>query len=109
MAYARDKKIDGIALSSPSLSLARVTESRWEGVVYADNDSIRWHERTQLPLFSWAAQASGFFHFAGKYKREDFPNPDIARTYYNDDNNMERLKRLQELATSKGEALKPRI
>lgn len=102
MAYADKKGYERIAINSPSLSLAKVTENRWEGVVYADNDYIHWHEKTQLPLFSWAAQASGFFYFASKYKREEFPNPDIARVYYND-NNLERLKRLNKLAQNRGE------
>ena len=106
LVYATKKGYDGIALNSPSLSLAKVTESRWEGVVYADNDYIDWHEKNQLPLFSWASQASGFFYFASKYKRENFPNPDIARVYYND-NNIERLKRLHELAKSRGEGIEP--
>lgn len=100
IAYATKKEYSGIALNSPSLSLAEVTENRWEGVVYADNDYIHWHERTQLPLFSWAAQASGFFYFAS-FNREEFPYPDIARVYYNE-GNLERLKRASELAKKKG-------
>lgn len=104
IAYANRKGYAGIALNSPSLSLAKATENRWEGVVYADNKYISWHEQTQLPLFSWAAQASGFFHFASYLKPESFPDLDIARVYYNKEN-MERLKRATQLAQKIGNGI----
>lgn len=104
IAYANRKGYTGIALNSPSFSLAKVIENRWEGVVYANNEYIAWHERTQMPLFSWAAQASGFFHFASQFKPEEFPNPDIARVYY-DEENMERLKRATQLAKKMGDGI----
>lgn len=104
ISYASQKGYAGLSLNSPSLSLAQITENRWEGTVYADNEYIAWHEKSQLPLFSWAPQASGFFYFASQYKREAFPNAEIARTYYNDDN-IERLRRLQELAKRRNEGI----
>ncbi len=104
--YAKRQGYGGVALNSPSLSLAKANESRWEGVVYADGEDIRWHEKTQLPLFSWAPQASGFFCFANRLKPEDFPNPDIARIYYNDAN-LERMKRLLALAEKRGNGVEP--
>ena len=104
IAYANSKGYTGIALNSPSLSLAQVTENRWEGVVYADKKYISWHEKTKLPLFSWAAQASGFFYFASQFKPAEFPNPDIARVYYNEEN-MERLKRTTQLAQKIGNGI----
>ena len=106
MVYTAKKGYDGIALNSPSLSLAKAVQNRWQGVVYADDEYISWHEKTQLPLFSWAAQASGFFYFAGQYKRKDFPNTDIARVYYSQ-NNIERLKRITALAKAKGGNVEP--
>jgi aryl-alcohol dehydrogenase-like predicted oxidoreductase len=104
IAYANRKGYIGIALNSPSLSLAKVTENRWEGVVYADSKYINWHENTKLPLFSWAAQASGFFYYASRFKPEKFPNPDIARVYYSEEN-LERLKRATQLAKKIGNGI----
>lgn len=97
--YAASKGYAGIVVNSPSLSLAQINESRWGGCVYVDQDYIKWHEKNQLALFSWASQASGFF--TGIYTRENVPNPDIARVYYNDAN-WERMHRAKQLAKQKG-------
>lgn len=101
--YAKDKGYIGIAINSPSLSLAKANKPRWDSCVYADNDYIRWHKKMQMPLLSWAPQASGFF--TGSNTNETVINSDIARTYYNE-GNWERLKRAQLLAEKKGNGIK---
>ncbi|KYZ75455.1 aldo/keto reductase [Anaerosporomusa subterranea] len=99
IAYCATKGYAGLAANSPSLSLAKVNEPRWIGCVYPDADYIQWHKQTQLAMFSWAAQASGFF--AGLYTPEVIPNPDIARVYYSEAN-WERFRRAKEMAVLKG-------
>lgn len=100
--YAERKGYAGIVVNSPSFSLAKANESRWSGCVYADNEYIKWHQKTQMPIFSWAPQASGFF--TGKYSKDAISNPDIARVYYNE-GNWERLRRAQQLAEKKGKGI----
>lgn len=99
-AYAAAKGYPAIAANSPSFSLARINEPRWQGCTYADEAYIDWHEKTRIPLFSWASQASGFF--TGLYSPDRCPNPDIARVYYSE-GNWERLRRAAELAARRGE------
>jgi aryl-alcohol dehydrogenase-like predicted oxidoreductase len=98
-AYAAGRGYPAIAVNSPSFSLARINEPRWQGCTYADDAYIDWHAKSRLPLFSWAAQASGFF--TGLYSRAGGPNPDIMRVYANE-GNWERLRRATELAAARG-------
>lgn len=98
-AYAAAKGYPALAVNSPSFSLARINEPRWQGCTYADDAYISWHARARLPLFSWASQASGFF--TGAYSPENCPNPDIARVYYSE-GNWERKRRAAALAAQKG-------
>lgn len=100
--YCAAKGYAGLSANSPSLSLAQINEPRWVGCVYADQRYAEWHSRTQLPLFSWAAQASGFF--TGRYAADSFSNPDIARVYYSEAN-WERFRRAQILAEQKGQGV----
>lgn len=97
--YCAAKGYAGIAANSPGFSLAKVNESRWVGCKYADDRYLRWHQKTQLPLFAWAAQASGFFN--GMYTPDNIPNQEIARVYYNEEN-WERIRRAGQLAARKG-------
>jgi aryl-alcohol dehydrogenase-like predicted oxidoreductase len=97
--YCAQKGYAGLAVNSPSLSLAKANEPRWPGCVYPDREYIKWHKRTQLPMLSWAAQASGFF--SGRYAPGKDVNPDITRVYYNE-GNWERLRRAARLASEKG-------
>ncbi|WP_067622655.1 aldo/keto reductase [Alicyclobacillus acidiphilus] len=98
-AYAREHGLKGFAFSSPNLSLAKAKEPYWPGCVSVDHAAIRWHEQTQMPLFSWSSQARGFF--TGRYTPDDLSNPDLVRVFYNDDN-WERYRRAEQLAKEKG-------
>lgn len=100
--YADNKGYNRLVANSPSLSLAEINEPRWPGAVYAGQSDIEWHKKTQLPLFSWASQASGFF--TGRYSPDIAAHPDIVRVYYNEAN-WERFDRAAILAKRKGPGL----
>ncbi len=102
-AYARAHGLVGFAASSPNLALAVWNEPMWAGCIAASDPASRaWYARTQMPLFAWSSQASGFF--TGRYRPEDRADPALAaivRTWFNDDN-FRRLERAQALAAKKG-------
>ncbi|MDR3564610.1 MAG: aldo/keto reductase [Negativicutes bacterium] len=102
--YTSRKGYAGIAVNSPSLSLARINEPRWVGCVYAGHEDIRWHEESQKPLLAWASQASGFF--AGIFSAETVSKGEIARVYHNEAN-RERLFRAHQLSKLKGTRITP--
>ena len=58
-----------------------------------------WHEKTNLPLFSWSAQAGGFF--SGRFTRENKEDQEMVDVFYNDDN-WERYDRAVKMAEEKG-------
>lgn len=64
----------------------------------ANMEMIRWHEKTNLPLFSWSSQAGGFF--SGRYTENDKTDTEMVEVYYSDAN-WERYKRAKELAQKK--------
>ncbi|EST52924.1 aldo/keto reductase [Brevibacillus panacihumi W25] len=102
--YADQKGYKRLVLNSPSFSLAKANEPRWPGTVYIDKDYENWHVRTQMPLFSWASQATGFF--TGRFSPEVKTNADIVRVYYSQDN-WERYRRAEALAKQKGSQYTP--
>jgi aryl-alcohol dehydrogenase-like predicted oxidoreductase len=80
--YARGRGLEGFCCSSVHLSLATQNEEHWPDTLSACEESIHaWHERTQMPLLAWSAQARGFF--AGK----------VDERVYGNDANRERLRR----------------
>ncbi|MBP3961905.1 aldo/keto reductase [Paenibacillus lignilyticus] len=97
--YAQAHGLSGFMFSSTNLALAVANEPRWEGCVSADEQASQWHERRQLPLLAWSAQAGGFF--TGLFSPEDRTNSDMVRVYYNEDN-WKRYERAKKLAESKG-------
>ncbi|QIB67956.1 aldo/keto reductase [Aminipila butyrica] len=97
--YCQEKGYTGLAVNNPSYSLAKVRTARWPGTVYADDEYAAWHEGKDITLFSWAAQAHGFF--ADIYPRDGSAPKDIQEAFFYDDN-FERLKRAQELGKEKG-------
>jgi len=88
-AFAAAHGLRGFTCNSPQLSLARQNEEHWPGTMAATDDVRAWHERTQMPLFAWSAQARGFF--AGH------DSESVARVYDSADN-RERRRRASELA-----------
>ena len=95
-AYAAAHGLAPFCLSSTQLSLATQNAEQWPGALSAtDPATRRWHERTQMPLLAWSAQASGFF--TGRYAPDRDADPAIAAVYFSDDN-WERLDRARMLA-----------
>lgn len=93
-AYAAANGLEGFSCSSVHLSLATQNEEHWPDTRSATDPAIHaWHERTQLPLFAWSAQARGFF--AGHASES------VARVYDNEDN-RERRRRASQLAEQRG-------
>lgn len=88
LSYCQQQGYQGLSVNNPSWSLANVVKPRWKGCVYADYDYAKWHEGKNITLFSWAAQAHGFF--ADIYG-DDAPQ-DIKDAFFTDDN-FEKLRR----------------
>lgn len=97
--YAAKNGLVGFSFSSPNLSLAKAKEPFWSGCVSVDEEALRWHESTQLPLLSWSSQARGFF--TGRYTPDVLDNADLVRVFYSDEN-WTRLHRAEQLAKQKG-------
>jgi aryl-alcohol dehydrogenase-like predicted oxidoreductase len=93
-AHAAANGIRGFAASSPGLSLAEPRDNPWPDTVFArTRDARDWYRRTQLPLFAWSSQASGYF--AGR-------RDELIDRVYADDRNAERLRRAEELGRRTG-------
>ena len=97
--YAEKNGLIGFSFSSPNLSLAKAQEPYWADCISVDDEILAWHEETKLPIFSWSAQARGFF--TGRFTQEDRTNDDLVRVFYNDEN-WERYRRAEQLAKDKG-------
>lgn len=97
--YAKISGLKGFTFSSPNLSLAKAKEPFWPGCISVDEDTSKFHERSQIPVLSWSSQARGFF--TGRYTPDILDNEDLVRVFYSDDN-WERLRRAEKLAKHKG-------
>lgn len=97
--YAEKHGLVGFTFSSPNFSLAKAKEPYWPGCVSVDDPTLAWHEKSNMPLFSWSSQARGFF--TGRFTPEDRSNEDLVRVFYNDEN-WERYRRAEQLAKEKG-------
>ncbi len=97
--YAAEHGLRGFDFSSPNLSLGKAQEPYWADCISVDDETLAWHERTELPLFSWSAQARGFF--TGRFTPEDRSDADLVRVFYNDAN-WERYYRAEKLGKEKG-------
>ncbi len=88
----------GLSVNSPSFSLATVKQPRWVNTVYLGDDEAARCADIDLPVFSWASQASGFF--TGAYTDENAP--DFMRETYFSEDNFEKLRRAKALAKRHG-------
>ncbi len=100
VAHATAKRLPPPTAVSNNFSLADMVEPVWAGVMAANGPE--WRERLMkgdLGLYSWSAQARGFFtDRADPTVRSD---PDLVRCWYSDAN-LERRKRAYELAEARG-------
>jgi 1-deoxyxylulose-5-phosphate synthase len=92
-AYAAAHGLEGFCCNSPQLSLARQNEEHWPGTMAATDEVRAWHERTQMPMFAWSAQARGFF--AGH-------ESESAVRVYDNEFNRERRRRASSVAERLG-------
>ncbi len=97
--YAAEHGLTGFAASSPGLSLPRPVEMQFPGTLFADDDTRRWHADTQLPVFAWTSLAAGFA--SGRFRPEDSDVDESTRAFFSEDN-FERMRRAEDLASSKG-------
>ena len=95
-AYAARNGLKGFVVSSPGLSLARPTEMRYPGTLFADDSIRQWHESAHFPLLAFSSLSAGFI----TRSPSDPPSDDDARPYYSDEN-FERLRRAQEIGEAK--------
>jgi len=99
--YAAEHGLRGFSFSSPNLSLAKAKEPYWADCVSVGTEAIAWHDQSKLPIFSWSAQARGFF--TGRFTKDDHSDADLVRVFYNDAN-WERYDRAEKLGRDKGVA-----
>ncbi|GDX40344.1 hypothetical protein LBMAG21_06360 [Armatimonadota bacterium] len=97
--YAAAHGLQGFSASSPQLSLAVPNEAMWGGCLWVTPEDRAWYQATQMPLFPWSSQASGFF--TGRFSPDDRSNADVTRVYYSA-GNWERYRRATELGVQKG-------
>jgi aryl-alcohol dehydrogenase-like predicted oxidoreductase len=96
--YASQHGLHGFVISSPNLSLAQPRKMLFPGTLFADEETREWHRMHQFPLLAWSSLATGFM--GGKFKPEDTSDENMVQIYYSDEN-FERLRRAQELASRK--------
>ncbi len=95
-AVAARNGLNGFVVSSPGLSLARPTEMRYPGTLFADDAIRQWHESSRFPLLAFSSLSAGFINRSPS----DPPTDDDAGPYYSDEN-FERLRRAQEIGDAK--------
>jgi aryl-alcohol dehydrogenase-like predicted oxidoreductase len=96
--YATQHELNGFVISSPSLSLAEPRKMLFPGTLFADEKTRQWHRIHQFPLLAWSSLATGFM--SGKFNPDDPSNENMTQVYYSEEN-FERLRRTQEVATRK--------
>jgi aryl-alcohol dehydrogenase-like predicted oxidoreductase len=106
--YAHRRGLTGFAAVSNNISLAVPAASFYPGLVSADESGETWHAETGIPLIAWSSQARGFF--TGRYAAEMRSSPASVEEgftrrmleVYCTDDNLERLRRAQELGQKRG-------
>jgi aryl-alcohol dehydrogenase-like predicted oxidoreductase len=96
--YAEEQGMEGFAINSPGLSLARPTTMFYPGTLFAYDETRRWHTDHQFPMLAWSTLAAGF---AGGTETEPSSADDVASVYYSEDN-FERRRRADEMGRDKG-------
>jgi aryl-alcohol dehydrogenase-like predicted oxidoreductase len=96
--YAEEQGMEGFAINSPGLSLARPTRMFYPGTLFADDVTRRWHTDQEFPMLAWSTLAAGF---AGGTETQPSSADDVAGVYYSEDN-FERRRRADEIGKEKG-------
>jgi aryl-alcohol dehydrogenase-like predicted oxidoreductase len=99
-AYAKKTGKQGFLALSNHFSLADMLEPVWRGTIaVSDDKSIDWFTQRQAPNFAWSSQARGFF--TSRATRDGTADPDLVRSWYNDEN-FARRDRAEQLAKERG-------
>ncbi len=115
-AYAEAHGLDGFRASSPNYGLAITADDPWGGetvsIAGPENQKAReWYAAEQMPVIAYSSLGRGFF--SGKFKSGDYEEAKKvldgpAQKGYLCAENMERLKRAEELAERDGSTV-PRV
>ncbi|MEI8198082.1 MAG: aldo/keto reductase, partial [Phycisphaerae bacterium] len=98
--YAQRKGLQGFAVVSNNLSLARMVDPVCGGAISASDPASRaWFTKNQLALFAWSSQARGFFTDRAQRDRT-LNDAELNRCWYAEDN-WQRRERVLELAAKK--------
>ena len=105
-AYAASKGMEGFSVSSPNYGLTITKDDPWGGdcvsIAGPENEEARhWYAEQGMPVIAYSSLGRGFF--SGKFKSGDYEGAkkvldDAAQKGYLCEENMERLKRAEELA-----------
>lgn len=105
-AYAASKKLEGFSVSSPNYGLAITKEDPWGGdcvsIAGPENEEARhFYAEQKMPVLAYSSLGRGFF--SGKFKSGDYETAkkvldSAGQKGYLCAENMERLKRAEELA-----------
>lgn len=107
--YASEHGLQGFSASSPHFSLAVQVNEPWEGCISITGPAAaaerQWYGAQNMPLFTWASGAAGFF--SGRFSRQEPGNTEdgmdaMCIHSYGSEENFQRLDRAQELARDKG-------
>ena len=104
--YAASKGLTGFQVSSPNYGLARQIQDLWGGgcvtISGPENKEARsWYIENQMPVIAYSSLGRGFF--SGRFKAGDYATArkcldTFAQKGYLYEENMQRLKRAEELA-----------
>ncbi len=98
--YARKKGLPLPTVVSNNLSLARMVDEVWQGVLSAKEPHYHaFLMESGLHLMPWSSQARGFFTDRSAPDKQD--DPEMVRCWYSDDN-FERKERAAELGRKHG-------
>lgn len=108
--YAASKGLTGFQVSSPNYGLARQIQDLWGGGCVTisgpeNNDACSWYIENQMPVIAYSSLGRGFF--SGRFKAGDYDEAQkildtFAQKGYLCEENMQRLKRAEELAKKYG-------
>lgn len=111
-AYAKTRKLNGFAVSSPQFSLAEQVKEPWPNCVSIsgpkENAARTYYATQNIPLLTWSSLAGGFF--SGRFTRDnlnsftEYLDVSCVRSYCYEDN-FRRLDRAAELAHEKNVTL----
>lgn len=99
-AYAKEKHIDPLCLSSPHFSLARPVVNPWSDdcvTLSGDQEALLYYKQSQLPILSYASLACGFLSGTIDYNTELSDSMTSVKPYDSPEN-KQRLWRAKQLA-----------